>query len=744
VNNRIRSLVVVFVVVAIALLPLFAQRQWAVADPAPGEIVILPGPVKISKQLEDTIRAAFHSAADTITRTRYYAISGLDNRSGWYFVSVAGFNDLGPNHEWSLEGASWVGLVLATRNRNGVWSSAVEGTADFSNLLDRVPRTVLAPSVKANLDPRLRRTAALVAYSFPWQSGTSMMYGMKGVHSGGFPGQGSFKAIDFMSDGDITQGHAPNRLLAAAAGSISYVCDDGTSVAIRIGDVLYVHLMSNPNLKVGHSFVQGDLLGQLRIGSFSNMCGYADQGDNWFHVHWAFPDGPTFQAGGWTLSLADQLWHRGNDTRGIQQWMLSDNTGPAGWHVEYFADTTLTARCYATYENTVYVFKRWGANGEAPDPACPLDHFSARFTNNVFFQGGDYKFHVDHDFGARLYVDGQLLQDDWNSDGSIDQSLTLTGTHEVKVEYNDTTRVASLSAWWAGPGALPAPATVDQGAWRAEYYGNRYLWGQPAMVLDEGEGALSHDWASAGPGAGLPGDNFSARFTRVIDFTCGQYRFNVHADDGVRVWVGNQAVLDEWQPQQADFAPEIDLQAGAQRVKVEYFQVYGGAELSVTWQLLSNANCVTTPTVTSDLRPYTPLGLSGPVEPFAFVGSNITSTLYAGQITYFDWFFINSGQNHTTGSFAVEMWIDGRRLAREVYAGLDAGAMGIVNNWAMVVMTPGQHTVKLVVDADHSIPDAAQPTNIWQGTFTWQSLPPDVRPASWMHDFLPLVLRAMS
>ena len=154
---------------------------------------------------------------------------------------------------------------------------------------------------------------------------------------------------------------------------------------------------------------------------------------------------------------------------------------------------------------------------------------------------------------------------------------------------------------------------------------------------------------------------------------------------------------------------------------------------------MSNANCASTTAANKDLRPYTPLGLAGPVLPFAFVGADITNTLYAGQITYFDWFFVNSGQNHTTGSFAVEMWLDGQRLERDVYPGLDAGAVGAVNNWATVVLTPGQHTVRLVVDADHA-PDAAQPANVWQGTFTW--LPPlPARPASSLHTYMPLVLK---
>ncbi|MEZ4638095.1 MAG: PA14 domain-containing protein [Caldilineaceae bacterium] len=46
----------------------------------------------------------------------------------------------------------------------------------------------------------------------------------------------------------------------------------------------------------------------------------------------------------------------------------------------------------------------------------------------------------------------------------------------------------------------------------------------------------------------VPVDQFSARFERTLNVTGGIYRFSVQADDGVRVWVGGELVIDEWHP----------------------------------------------------------------------------------------------------------------------------------------------------------------------------------------------------
>jgi hypothetical protein len=591
---RVLFITIATMAMAMTSFPLTALAQDAITAPGPGEIIIVPGTATLNASLDRAVRAAFRNAAVTFKLNTYYSVTGLQLNRGWYFISMAGFDTpLARNQHWSLEdGQVWMGLVLATRNAKGTWTSAVEGTNAFTALLDKVPRTVLSPSAKLSIDPTRRRNALPDIYRFPWQVGTSMMYGMKGVHEGGFAILGTYKAVDLLSDGDVSVGHAPNNLLAAAPGAINYVCDDGTSVAIRVGDLLYVHLMNNPKLKVGYSFATGEEIGPLRTGWFSSVCGYADQGENWFHIHWAFPTGDTFQAGGWTLSMRDQLWHRGTETRGIYEWLTADSPR---WHVQYFSDANLSAPCNEGDEEAIFLFKQWdsAADPSASAQGCTPGNFSARFSRPVSFSGGDYTFRVEHRGGVMLKIDDRLILDAWKggSDG-ITATLALSGVHDVSIEFVRTTDSPLVNVWWYGPGALSiagasAPATKG---WRAEYFGNYDLWGQPILVLNQ-EGPINRDWGLGGTGYGLPKENFSIRYTRLAEFKCGRFRFNVHADDGVRIRVGDRLVLDAWREQVADFQPLVDLPGGNLPVLVEYFQRSQSAALAVDWERVAGSSC---------------------------------------------------------------------------------------------------------------------------------------------------------
>lgn len=316
---------------------------------------------------------------------------------------------------------------------------------------------------------------------------------------------------------------------------------------------------------------------------------------------------------------------------------------PTGWHIEYFSDKNLGGRCFDGYEDSTYIFKAW--SGGAPVGGCPVDTFSARFTRKVNFPGGDYRFHCQHDDGCRISIDGQTRVDAWwNSsfDGHDWGGSLSAGDHEIKVEYYDDSGDARLEAWWQGPGFLPRDQACDssQDQWCGEYWGNSGLSGTPALRFNEGSGELNHSWNNGGPADGFPPDNFSARWQRTATFECGRYRFTVHSDDGVRLWMGTQQLLDEWRTQVASFQPEVDVPAGNSMIKVEYYDGGGGASLGVNWQKLSS--CPEIPAVPN---------LNSPVD---------GTVLNAGQSITLSW-------NPVTG-------------ATEYYAEIMGGATGTQNS----------------------------------------------------------------
>ena len=135
------------------------------------------------------------------------------------------------------------------------------------------------------------------------------------------------------------------------------------------------------------------------------------------------------------------------------------------------------------------------------------------------------------------------------------------------------------------PPPTPPPPTSFYG-WKAEYFANRDLTGAPALVQDVPE--VNFNWGGGGP-PGLPADNFSARFTRTINFNPGTYRFRARSDDGVRVFIDNQIAIDQWYIGSANTEFTADRSMyGNQTVRIEYFEADGNAELYFSFTRLGN------------------------------------------------------------------------------------------------------------------------------------------------------------
>jgi tetratricopeptide (TPR) repeat protein len=117
-------------------------------------------------------------------------------------------------------------------------------------------------------------------------------------------------------------------------------------------------------------------------------------------------------------------------------------------------------------------------------------------------------------------------------------------------------------------------------AWKAEYWDNTALAGEP--VVCRNEGFPLHFWAHGSPAPEIPYDFFSARYTRQLFLDEGHYIFRLSGDDGVRLWLDDEILIDEWQPHSfIDYYAEVDLPAGEYTLKVEYFEEGDEAHLEL-------------------------------------------------------------------------------------------------------------------------------------------------------------------
>ncbi len=122
---------------------------------------------------------------------------------------------------------------------------------------------------------------------------------------------------------------------------------------------------------------------------------------------------------------------------------------------------------------------------------------------------------------------------------------------------------------------LDQPGPPDEGYF-GQYFNNRNLEGVPTM--ERRDSAIAFDWGSGPPADGIDSDNFSVRWTATREFEAGLWRFHVRVDDGVRLWVDGELVIEQWHEQSPkEYVASKVLSEGPHDLKIEYYERGGGA-----------------------------------------------------------------------------------------------------------------------------------------------------------------------
>jgi hypothetical protein len=108
-----------------------------------------------------------------------------------------------------------------------------------------------------------------------------------------------------------------------------------------------------------------------------------------------------------------------------------------------------------------------------------------------------------------------------------------------------------------------------------------------AQVMERVDAAPSFNWGVGSPHPSISADKFLVRWTgfvRVPD--AADWVFGVVQDDGVRVWIDNNAHLDRWTDQAGGVfggGPAVTFSSGAltKALKVEYYENGGGATIAL-------------------------------------------------------------------------------------------------------------------------------------------------------------------
>jgi beta-glucosidase len=119
---------------------------------------------------------------------------------------------------------------------------------------------------------------------------------------------------------------------------------------------------------------------------------------------------------------------------------------------------------------------------------------------------------------------------------------------------------------------------------KGEYFANRDFSGTPFTTRIDRR--IRFEWGESAPMPGMPIDDFSIRWTGKIRVESdGEYQFFVQGDDGFRLFVNGQKIIDEWRDQAATLKDaKLSLKAGTiADIKLEYYEHAGNAELSFGW-----------------------------------------------------------------------------------------------------------------------------------------------------------------
>jgi hypothetical protein len=136
-----------------------------------------------------------------------------------------------------------------------------------------------------------------------------------------------------------------------------------------------------------------------------------------------------------------------------------------------------------------------------------------------------------------------------------------------------------VASWTSAAGELPPGAN----GLRGEYFSDPEL---TNLALSRIDTNVSFNWGAEAPADGVGADNFSVRWTgQVVPRYSESYTFYTLSDDGVRLWVNGQLLIDDWiRHTISERQGTIELQAGQPaELRLEYVEYDANAIVRLRW-----------------------------------------------------------------------------------------------------------------------------------------------------------------
>lgn len=145
------------------------------------------------------------------------------------------------------------------------------------------------------------------------------------------------------------------------------------------------------------------------------------------------------------------------------------------------------------------------------------------------------------------------------------------GSHEIVAPATNATYSATFTNTATGNGL------------RGDYYDNADFTGTTIARTDS---TVNFNWAAGAPASGIGADTFSVRWTgQILAPVTGLYQFFTNTDDGVRLWVNNELLVDKFVNQSlTEWSGNIGLMAGQKYdIRMDYFENTTTAQAELRW-----------------------------------------------------------------------------------------------------------------------------------------------------------------
>lgn len=252
---------------------------------------------------------------------------------------------------------------------------------------------------------------------------------------------------------------------------------------------------------------------------------------------------------------------------------------------QYFHNENFTGLAVERIEAVNF---NWGS--ASPASGLDADTYSVRWTGQIQAQySQSYTFFVTSNQGVRMWIDGQLLIDNWTPHNSETDSASIDlfagELRDIRIDYYEQYGAAEIKLEWlsASQPRQVVPSSqlyVSPEGLRGEYADS---FGGKGVRIDP---IIDFSWGSGRPHPSVAVDQFNVKWSGMIrsDYA-EEYSFAIHSDEGVRLWIGNELVIDDWTAHTLRRSEGVKtLEAGKwYDIRVEYFDRTGNAEVELKW-----------------------------------------------------------------------------------------------------------------------------------------------------------------